>query len=41
MNPLEIVIETIMDIEGNRGLRRGTFHVRDHEFKKTLLLQRQ
>ncbi|WP_254178733.1 hypothetical protein [Cytobacillus oceanisediminis] len=34
MNPLEIVIETILNIEGNRGLRRGTFHVLDREFKK-------
>lgn len=30
---MKVVIETILNIEGNRGLRRADFFVKDREFK--------
>ncbi|WP_264737325.1 hypothetical protein [Cytobacillus firmus] len=31
---MKVVIQTILNVEGNRGFRNGEFHVRDSEFKK-------
>lgn len=31
---MKVVIQTILNVEGNRGFRNGEFHVRDGEFKK-------
>lgn len=31
---MRVVIQTILNVEGNRGFRNGEFHVRDNEFKK-------
>lgn len=31
---MRVVIQTILNVEGNRGFRNGEFHVRDIEFKK-------
>ncbi|MCM3180254.1 hypothetical protein [Cytobacillus horneckiae] len=31
---MKVVIETQLDVEGNRGLRRGEFYIKDSEFKK-------
>ncbi|WP_370225311.1 hypothetical protein [Cytobacillus sp.] len=31
---MRVVIQTILNFEGNRGFRNGEFHVRDSEFKK-------
>jgi hypothetical protein len=30
---MKVVIETILNIEGNRGMRRGEFFVHDRDFK--------
>ncbi|UQX52273.1 hypothetical protein M5V91_14475 [Cytobacillus pseudoceanisediminis] len=31
---MKVVIQTILNVEGNRGFRNGEFHVKDSEFKK-------
>ncbi|KON88931.1 hypothetical protein AF332_20480 [Sporosarcina globispora] len=31
---MKVVIQTILNVEGNRGYRNGEFYVRDNEFKK-------
>lgn len=31
---MRVVIQTILNVEGNRGFRNGEFHVRDSEYKK-------
>ncbi|MBG9548468.1 hypothetical protein [Cytobacillus firmus] len=31
---MKVVIQTILNVEGNRGFRNGEFHVRDSEYKK-------
>lgn len=31
---MRVVIQTILNVEGNRGFRNGEFHVRDSEFNK-------
>ncbi|USK40183.1 hypothetical protein LIS77_06710 [Cytobacillus firmus] len=31
---MKVVIQTILNVEGNRGFRNGEFYVRDSEFKK-------
>lgn len=31
---MKVVIQTILNVEGNRGFRNGEFHIRDIEFKK-------
>ncbi|MBT2686559.1 hypothetical protein J7I93_00015 [Bacillus sp. ISL-47] len=30
---MKVVIETILNIEGSRGMRRGEFYVRDQDYK--------
>ncbi|MFS0591701.1 hypothetical protein AB1L05_08875 [Cytobacillus horneckiae] len=31
---MRVLIETQLDVEGNRGLRRGNFDIKNSEFKK-------
>ncbi|MGM0776895.1 MAG: hypothetical protein ACQEXE_10535 [Bacillota bacterium] len=31
---MKVIIQTILNVEGNRGFRNGEFYVRDSEFKK-------
>ncbi len=31
---MKVIIQTILNVEGNRGIRNGEFYVRDSEFKK-------
>lgn len=31
---MRVVIQTILNVEGNRGYRNGEFYVKDSEFKK-------
>ncbi|MBG9550035.1 hypothetical protein [Cytobacillus firmus] len=31
---MKVIIQTILNVEGNRGFRNGEFHVKDSDFKK-------